>query len=75
MTSSAMEFLRKVTLVLSVLGGLSAFVLWYWLHWQMAETREEHQKTWPCASYASYPMRDVPLRCLPGTPDVAKDGG
>jgi hypothetical protein len=65
------EFRRKVWLTLSVMGGIGAMVLWYWMHWVMAEARDEHQRTWPCASFASYPMRDVPLRCLPG---AAKDG-
>lgn len=61
------ELWRKITLVFATVLGFGTLVVWFWMHVKMAETRDEHQKTWPCASYASYPMRDVPLRCLPGT--------
>lgn len=54
-------------LVLVTTLGFGTLVFWYWIHIEMAEVREEHQKSWPCASYAAYPMRDVPLRCLPAS--------
>ena len=46
--------------------GFGALVFWYWIHIEIAETREERQKSWPCASY--HVPRDVPLRCLPNSP-------
>jgi hypothetical protein len=66
------EIRRQVSVILAIGGGLGALLFWWWMHWAMAEAREEHQHSWPCASFATYPVRDVPLRCLPGE---TKDGG
>ena len=66
------ELRRKITVALVTILGFGTLVVWFWMHVKMAEVRDEHQKSWPCASYASYPVRDVPLRCLPG---VSSGGG
>ncbi len=60
------ELRRKISVVFATVLGFGTLVVWFWMHVKMAEVRDEHQKSWPCASYASYPVRDVPLRCLPG---------
>ena len=65
------ELRRKITVALVTIFGFGTLAFWLWFSARMAEVRDEHQKSWPCASYASYPVRDVPLRCLPG----ASSGG
>lgn len=65
------ELRRKISLVFATILGFGTLVVWVWMLVGMAEARDEHWKTWPCASFTSYPMRDVPLRCLPG----ASSGG
>jgi len=65
------EIRRKVEVALAVAIGIATMGAWWGIHIVAAESRDEHLKTWPCSSFASYPMRDVPLRCLP----ESKDGG
>lgn len=70
------ELRRKIELGLAMVLGLGALIFWYWIHWKMAVERDEHERTWPCASFESYPVRDVPLRCLPGAASSdGRDGG
>ena len=66
------EIRRKISLALAIAGGIAAMVAWWGIHIMAAESRDEHLRTWPCPSFASYPMRDVPLRCLP---ENNKEGG
>lgn len=67
------ELRRKISLGLAMTLGFGTLLFWYWIHIRWAEVREDHQRSWPCASYASYPMRDVPLRCLPGAGGESKN--
>jgi len=71
-TRDRKDWKEKVVFVLAAAVGIAAMAAWWGIHIVAAESRDEHLKTWPCSSFASYPMRDVPLRCLP---EIRNDGG